>query len=214
MITMNDILVDEEIVKMSRRTPNLSDHEENSPMIAQLASLQRLKEVGWYWGPLSWIDAERLLKDKQDYSFIVRDSSHRHYFLAITFKSQGNIHHTRIEHSNNSFSFYHGTSRSQCTSTDVVEFIENTIEHSKSGQFMFFIRSNIPGQPMTPVRLLYPVSRLASMSSLKHIVRFVIHRQIRRDRIDELDLPDRLKRFLKEAQIYTENLPSLSSDDS
>jgi hypothetical protein len=87
-------------------------------MIAQLASLQRLKEVnncfnknfllnlfiiekvGWYWGPLSWIDAERLLKDKQDYSFIVRDSSHRHYFLAITFKSQGNIHHTRIEHSN------------------------------------------------------------------------------------------------------------------
>ena len=56
-------------------------------------------KVGWYWGPLSWIDAERLLKDKQDYSFIVRDSSHRHYFLAITFKSQGNIHHTRIEHS-------------------------------------------------------------------------------------------------------------------
>lgn len=111
---------------------------------------------------MSWIDAERLLKDKQDYSFIVRDSSHRHYFLAITFKSQGNIHHTRIEHSNStsihpfvsicdwscldSFSFYHGTSKSQCTSPDVVEFIENTIEHSKSGQFMFFIRSNIPGK--------------------------------------------------------------------
>lgn len=65
---------------------------------------------------------------------------------------------------------------------------------------------------MTPVRLLYPVSRLAYMSSLKHIVRFVIHRQIRRDRIDELDLPDRLKRFLKEAQIYTENLPSAPDD--
>ncbi len=121
-----------------------------------------VEKVGWYWGPLSWIDAERLLKDKQDYSFIVRDSSHRHYFLAITFKSQGNIHHTRIEHSNSelktffphdfdvlrridSFSFYHGSSKSQCTSPDVVEFIENTIEHSKSGQFMFFIRSNIPG---------------------------------------------------------------------
>jgi hypothetical protein len=44
-----------------------------------------------------------------------------------------------------SFSFYHGNSKSQCTSPDVVEFIENTIEHSKSGQFMFFIRSHIPG---------------------------------------------------------------------
>jgi hypothetical protein len=49
------------------------------------------------------------------------------------------------------------------------------------------------------------------MSSLKHIARFVIHRQIRRDRIDELDLPLRLKAFLKEAQIYTENIPF--SDD-
>ena len=61
---------------------------------------------------------------------------------------------------------------------------------------------------MTPVRLLYPVSRYAYMNSLKHITRFIIHRQIRRDRIDNLDLPTRLKTFLKEAQIYTENLPS------
>ena len=60
---------------------------------------------------------------------------------------------------------------------------------------------------MTPVRLLYPVSRYVYMTSLKHITRFVIHRQIRRDRIDQLDLPVRLKIFLKQAQIYTENLP-------
>ena len=115
---MKDKLVEQQIVKMNKksrmllgkstRLARLSSHlslrgidnDEKSPMIVQLASLQRLKEVGWYWGPLSWIDAERLLRDKQDYSFIVRDSSHRHYFLAITFKSQGNIHHTRIEHSN------------------------------------------------------------------------------------------------------------------
>ncbi|UJR08933.1 hypothetical protein I4U23_013185 [Adineta vaga] len=183
------------------------NNENCSSMIAQLDSLQRLREVGWYWGPLNWLDAERLLKDKQDYSFIVRDSNHRHYFLAITFKSQGNIHHTRIEHSNNSFGFHQSTTKSQCTSSDVVEFIESIIEHSNSGQFMFFIRSNVPGQPMIPVRLLYPVSRHTYMASLKHITRFFIHRQIRRDRIDDLDLPLRLKSFLKEPQIYTEYLP-------
>ena len=60
---------------------------------------------------------------------------------------------------------------------------------------------------MTSVRLLYPVSRHAYMTSLKHITRFVIHRQIRRDRIDDLDLPLRLQAFLKEPQIYTENVP-------
>jgi hypothetical protein len=62
---------------------------------------------------------------------------------------------------------------------------------------------------MTPVRLLYPVSRYAYMTSLKHITRFIIHRQIRRDRIDDLELPLRLKLFLKESQIYIENLPIL-----
>jgi len=63
---------------------------------------------------------------------------------------------------------------------------------------------------MTPIHLLHPISRHAYMSSLKHIVRFRIHRQIRRDRIDSLDLPQRLKIFLKEPQIYTEQLPSLN----
>ena len=60
---------------------------------------------------------------------------------------------------------------------------------------------------MTPVRLLYPVSRLAYMTSLKHIARFLIHRHVRRDRIDDLALPPRLKAFLKESQIYTETIP-------
>jgi hypothetical protein len=67
------------------------------------------------------------------------------------------------------------------------------------------------GQPMIPVRLLHPVSRHAYMASLKHITRFFIHRQIRRDRIDDLDLPLRLKAFLKESQIYTEYLPEADS---
>lgn len=71
----------------------------------------------------------------------------------------------------------------------------------------FRLKLFISGQPMTPVRLLYPISRYTYMTSLKHILRFVIHRQIRRDRIDELDLPIRLKNFLKQPQIYTENLP-------
>jgi hypothetical protein len=62
---------------------------------------------------------------------------------------------------------------------------------------------------MTSVRLLYPVSRHAYMTSLKHITRFIIHRQIRRDCIDQLDLPIRLKTFLKESQIYIENIPNV-----
>ncbi|CAF0908511.1 unnamed protein product [Didymodactylos carnosus] len=197
---MKDSLVEEQIDEHHY----LDDDDKRPAMIAQLDSLQKLKEIGWYWGCLSWSEAEKLLKDKQDYSFIVRDSSHRHYFLAITFKSNGSIHHARIEHTNNAFSFQNNPSKSQCTSPDVIKFIENTIEHSKNGQNLFFIRTNVDGQSLTPVRLLYPVSRLSHMTSLKHISRFLIHRYIRRDRIEELNIPVRLKSYLKEPQIYTE----------
>ena len=38
-------------------------------------SIARLKECGWYWGPLSWEEASIILRDKLDGSFLVRDSS-------------------------------------------------------------------------------------------------------------------------------------------
>lgn len=38
------------------------------------------------------------LEDKPDGSFLVRDSSDDRYILSLSFRSQGVIHHTRIEH--------------------------------------------------------------------------------------------------------------------
>ena len=36
--------------------------------------------------------------DKCDGSFLVRDSSNDNYILSLSFKSMGQVHHTRIEH--------------------------------------------------------------------------------------------------------------------
>ena len=55
-------------------------------------------QVGWYWGPLSWDEAEAKLATKPDGSFIVRDSSDDRYILSLSFRSQQSTHHTRIEH--------------------------------------------------------------------------------------------------------------------
>jgi len=38
------------------------------------------------------------LENKPDGSFLVRDSSDDRYILSLSFRSQGVIHHTRIEH--------------------------------------------------------------------------------------------------------------------
>lgn len=100
------------------------------------------------------------------------------------------------------FSFY-SQPKSHGAST-IVEFIEKAMEHSRSGKFLYFLRPRAPGLPPAPVQLLFPISRLRNMHSLQHICRFVILRHVRRDLIDRLPIPPRLKEYLKESQYYIE----------
>jgi len=45
------------------------------------ASIEKVKDHGWYWGPLSGEAAERILAPEPDGSFVVRDSSDHHYIF-------------------------------------------------------------------------------------------------------------------------------------
>ncbi|VDP36001.1 unnamed protein product [Schistosoma margrebowiei] len=54
--------------------------------------------MGWYWGPLSFQDAQFLLAKRPDGSFLVRDSGHDTHILSLSFRVRGETYHTRIEH--------------------------------------------------------------------------------------------------------------------
>ncbi|WAR10423.1 SOCS7-like protein [Mya arenaria] len=71
-----------------------------------MKSMRQLKDCGWYWGPLSWGEAEMKLANKPEGTFLVRDSSDERYILSLSFKNQGRVHHTRIEHHKGHFSFW------------------------------------------------------------------------------------------------------------
>ena len=62
------------------------------------ASIENVKQYGWYWGPVSGDAAEKLLNGEPDGSFLVRDSSDDHYIFSLSFKLNGHIRHVRIEH--------------------------------------------------------------------------------------------------------------------
>ena len=86
--------------------------------------------------------------------------------------------HSRISHCNGRFTFAHcrhGSARS----------IEELIGAGIS----------VRGRHR---RLLYPVSRLMRMRSLKEYCRFAIRRLIAIDRVDDLEIPLTLKAWLKE----------------
>jgi suppressor of cytokine signaling 7 len=182
----------------------LKEEEEVSeePILDFATSIQRVKDYGWYWGPLPSEVAEKILSNEPDGSFIVRDSSDDHYIFSLTFKLNNCVRHVRIDHDQGNFSF------GSCTkfkSQTIVEFIENAVEHSRSGRYLFFLHRRPVIGPVR-VQLLHPVSRFKQVQSLQHICRFAIHKVVRRDLIPSLPLPRRMIDYLNTPHYYSEHL--------
>lgn len=55
-------------------------------------------------------------------------------------------------------------------SQTIVEFIENAVEHSRSGRYLFFLHRRPVIGPVR-VQLLHPVSRFKQVQSLQHMCR-------------------------------------------
>ncbi|XP_067686541.1 uro-adherence factor A-like [Haliotis asinina] len=195
-----DIVEDEDGAAAAQTNPSAT----TSAHRAFLESMRQLKDCGWYWGPLSYNEAVNKLLNKPDGSFLVRDSSNENYILSLSFKCMGAVCHTRIEHNKGVFSFWsqpdsHGTST-------IREFVEQAIRFSHSGKFLYFLRPSGPGSPPIALRLLHPVSRFCRVQSLQHMCRFLILRWVRRDHIDVLPVPEKVKNYLRENQYYVETL--------
>lgn len=108
------------------------------------------------------------------------------------------------------------------TSPSIAQFINHVIAESERGRTRFFLRqsalttsANQQGgggatdqsedeNHHVEARLLYPVSRFLVVHSLAHLCRFEILLKVRKDHIDLLPLPERLKKYLHERQYYTE----------
>ncbi|XP_041987315.1 uncharacterized protein LOC121739067 isoform X2 [Aricia agestis] len=183
----------------SRRAAN-----EEETILDFATSIQRVKDYGWYWGPISVEAAEKILSNEPDGSFIVRDSSDDHYIFTLTFKLNG-LRHVRIEHDQGNFCF------GGCTmfkAQTIVEFIENAVETSRSGRYLFFLNLRPVLGPVR-VQLLYPVSRFKRVQSLQHMCRFVILKYVRRDLISSLPLPRRLLDYLSATHYYSELLAEI-----
>ncbi|KAL2097557.1 hypothetical protein ACEWY4_006764 [Coilia grayii] len=171
--------------------------QNSGPMVVTSLTmeLKKLAKQGWYWGPITRWEAEEKLTNLVDGSFLVRDSSDDRYLLSLSFRSQGKTLHTRIEHSNGSFSFYEQPDVEGHTS--IVDLIEHSIKDSESGAFCYS-RSRLPGSATYPVRLTNPVSRFMQVRSLQYLCRFVIRQYTRIDLIQKLPLPNKMKDYLQE----------------
>lgn len=195
---------DNETTAETKEEADKNEQETEEANMDFASSIEKVKDYGWYWGPISGETAEKILSNEPDGSFIVRDSSDDHYIFSLTFKLNGVVRHVRIEHDQGNFSF------GSCTkfkSRTIVEFIENAVEHSRGDRYLFFLHRRPIHGPMR-VQLLHPVSRFKQVQSLQHMCRFVILKVVRRDLIGELPLPRRIIDYLSSPHYYSEH-PSL-----
>ncbi|CAH8458701.1 unnamed protein product [Schistosoma turkestanicum] len=102
-----------------------------------VTDLMLLKRIGWYWGPLTVEEAELLLKNCSDGTFLVRDSSHDSYILSVSFRSGGQIYHTRIEHLAGKFSLALLNDLNDNVSSSVAECIERVMIDSFQDRMHF-----------------------------------------------------------------------------
>lgn len=165
------------------------------------STIKTVKNCDWYWGPICGDAAEQVLQYEPDGSFLVRDSSDDRHIFSLTFKLNGTVRHVRIEHDQGNFSF---GSFTRFKSHTIVDFVENAVEHSRSGRYLFFLNRRLPNGPMR-VQLLHPVSRVKKVQSLQHMCRFVILKLVPRDHVDQLPVPKRIKEYLKTPNYYSEN---------
>ncbi|CAO1419390.1 unnamed protein product [Diamesa tonsa] len=187
-------------------SPIMDKKRENTMDFA--ANIEKVREYGWYWGPLSSDGAEKILSNEPDGSFIVRDSSDLNYIFSLTFKLNGCVRHVRIEQDQGTFSF---GSCALFKSRTIMEFIENAVENSRSGRYLFFLHRRPEHGPMR-VQLTNPVSRFKHIQSLQHMCRFVILKAVmRKDLIETLPLPRRILDYLSNKNFLSEQIESDSS---
>lgn len=174
---------------------------------------------GWFWGAISRRDAEILLRDKEDGTFLVRESSHSRFVYSLTFRSNGKTMHTRIERVNGMYNFHSADSvpndsnklplSDGCKS--LTELINDTIRHNQNDGVFFYSRNVHSESSLYTVSLNQPLSRYQYLvdfnydsnenKSLQYMCKFLIQHSpsIREQMKSQMDTfsPD-LKQFLED----------------
>jgi len=147
--------------------------------------IPKLKDIfscPFYWGKMDRYEAEALLANKPEGSFLLRDSAQENYVFSVSFRRYSRSLHARIEETKHKFSF-------DCHDPGVhaSRDIKGLLEFYKDPlSCMFF-------EPM----LLFPILRKKPFS-LQELARTVICDNTTYNGITTLPIPKTLKSFLKE----------------
>ncbi|KAJ8373374.1 hypothetical protein AAFF_G00265620 [Aldrovandia affinis] len=160
------------------------------------AAIKDLKKTGWYWGSLKANEAQEILQDASEGTFLLRDSSQQDYLFTISAMTSAGPTNLRIEYTEGKFKLDSVVLvKPKLEQFDsVVHLVEHYVLLSRTcgrggGQL-----SPSPAPHSGTVRLLMTTPVYEATPSLQHICRVSINKA--GGRIQDLPLPNRLKDYL------------------
>ncbi|XP_043864995.1 uncharacterized protein LOC6575633 [Drosophila mojavensis] len=169
-------------------------HSQIDFMHCLVPDLERIINSSFYWGKMDRYEAERLLEGKPEGTFLLRDSAQEEFLFSVTFRKYGRSLHARIEQSGHKFSF---DCHDPCVFADLT--VTGLLEHYKDPSCVMFF------EPC----LTMPLHRRQTFS-LQELARATIVSNTTYDGINQLELPGRLKSYLKEYH-YKQKLRSTAA---
>ncbi|XP_051889872.1 suppressor of cytokine signaling 2 [Pristis pectinata] len=167
-----------------------ASESEQDRISAAMADLQR---TGWYWGALNANEANEKLKEAAEGTFLVRDSSHRDYFLTISVKTVLGPTNLRIEYQDGKFRL-----DSVILAKPKLQQFDSVVHLVE--YYVILCRMIQNAQCLTPqngdVQLQLTKPLYNETPTLQHFCRINIHKATKK--IHELPLPTKLKKYLLE----------------
>lgn len=143
--------------------------------------LARIANCSFYWGVMDRYEAERLLENRPEGTFLLRDSAQDDFLFSVSFRRYQRSLHARIDQWNHKFSFDTHDPGVYAATT-----VSGLIEHYKDPNCCMFF------EPM----LTIPLARNFPFS-LQHLCRTVICSKTTYDGLSFLPLPKSLCQYLK-----------------
>lgn len=162
------------------RSQPLQSHSQIDFMHCLVPDINAITNCSFYWGVMDRYQAEQLLDNKPEGTFLLRDSAQEDYLFSVSFRRYSRSLHARIEQWNHKFSF-----DSHDPGVFASESVCGLIEHYKDPNCCMFF------EPM----LTIPLHRNFPFS-LQHLCRAAISDRITYDSINLLPLPRSLKEYL------------------
>lgn len=163
---------------------------------------------GWYWGSISANEAREALQKRSEGTFLMRDSSHPQFMLALSVKTRCGPTSIRIKYCRGSFwldSISPDLPHLQ-SFPDVLSLIQNYTAsgHTKQRQRSNDIHPQTKPDPTkhtdsdsgVPLELVRPLHKPEAFSSLQHLTRLAINRHTKCP--DHLPLPKPLLHYLQD----------------